>query len=227
MVTPLSYYDLIETFPEPGCAVCTLMRRDADRLLDSLLYERVNEPDSHRSFRTGRGLCNEHAWQLIDYKGGAVGIATLYQATVDEVIKTLQPIPAKGTTLAEQLEPTSACMVCKLLTTSEQDYLHVFSRYFSDIRLLQAYESSPDGFCLPHFRMALRQPFTPDVMRKVVDIQKTIWERLRTDLAEFIDKNRHERMHEVMGDEKDSWQRAIGGMAGTRGVFGVQQRSRK
>jgi hypothetical protein len=203
------------------------MRRDADRLLDSLLYERVMEPDSHRLFRAARGLCNEHAWQLISYKGGAVGTATLYQATVDEVLKALQHVPQKGATLADKLEPTSKCMVCKLLADSERDYLHVFSRYISDPRLWQAFETSPEGFCLPHFRMVLRQTYPPDVLRKIVETQKAIWERLRADLAEFIDKNRHERMQESMGAEKDSWLRAIGEMAGAKGMFGIEHRTPK
>jgi hypothetical protein len=203
------------------------MRRDADRLLDSLLYERVMEPDSHRQFRAARGLCNEHSWQLMSYKGGSLGIATLYQATVDEVLKTLQHIPQKSPTLADKLEPTAACMACKLLADSERDYLHVFSRYISDPRVWEAFEASPEGFCLPHFRLALRQNYAPDVLRKIIDTQKAIWERLRASLVEFIDKNRHERMHEEMGEEKDSWQRAIADMAGAKGIFGIERRSAK
>lgn len=227
LTKPLAYYDLIETFPNPGCAVCTLMKRDGDRLLDSLLYERVMEPDSHRAFRTARGLCNEHAWQLMSYKGGSLGIATLYNATVDEVLKTLRNVPQKGAPLADKLEPTSTCMACKLLADSERDYLHVFQRYISDPRVWAAFESSPEGFCLPHFRLALRQSYPPDLLRKIVETQKVNWERLRANLLEFIDKNRHERMHEEMGAEKDSWQRAIAAMAGANGMFGIERRSAK
>jgi hypothetical protein len=39
--TPYSYFDLVEAFGKPGCAVCNLLLRDADRFLDSILYEYV------------------------------------------------------------------------------------------------------------------------------------------------------------------------------------------
>lgn len=62
MVTPVTYFDLIDYFPQPGCAICNLLRRNVDRSLDALLYEYVGDPDSHRVFRQRRGLCNEHSW---------------------------------------------------------------------------------------------------------------------------------------------------------------------
>ena len=36
--TPFSYFDLVETFPKPGCAVCTLTQRDVERHVDLMLY---------------------------------------------------------------------------------------------------------------------------------------------------------------------------------------------
>jgi hypothetical protein len=200
----------------------------------------VNEPDSARLFRAARGLCNEHAWQLITYRGGAVGVAILYQATVDEVLKIMEHAPSKSPNsfglsrllkdntvkadlLSDDLQPTVACMVCHLLSSSEQDYVGVFSRYIGDTPLQEAYKVS-DGFCLPHFRLVLEQSYSPEMLRNIISIQKNIWETLRTDLEEFVDKNRNERMHETMGVEGDSWQRAIGQMAGAKGVFGVEPR---
>ena len=233
MVTPLAYFDLLETFPEPGCAICRLLLRDAERLLDSLLYERVNEPNSHRLFRAARGLCNDHAWQLTEFRGGALGIAILYHATVDEVLKILDHAPHEtprafsrsrnATSLSDHLKPTENCMVCTLLSSTEQDYVSVFSRHIDDLKLQKAYEES-DGLCLPHFRLILRESYPPDLLKKVIHIQKTIWEKLEADLAEFVDKNRHERMHETMGRERDSWQRAIRQMAGAKSVFGIEAR---
>jgi len=242
MLTPLAYFDLVETLPKPGCAICNLLLRDVDHFLDLLLYERVNEPYSHRSVRTSRGLCSEHGRQLITHKGGATGIAVLYQAAVDEVLKIMAQTPVQATTpsgfarflngngdaggvaLADQLEPTEPCMACKLLIDSEDRYTHIFSENMGDDRLLDAYRAS-DGLCLPHFRQVLRRINNPNHLQPAIAIQTAIWERLKADLKEFIDKNDHRRMHEKMGAEGDSWQRAIRRMAGEKGVFGVETRS--
>jgi hypothetical protein len=243
MVTPLGYFDLIETFPKPGCAVCNLVLRDVDHFLDYLLYERVNEPDSHRAFRARRGLCNEHAWQLTRYKGGAVGIAILYNATLDEVLKIVERIPSatpaapagigrflnsstdsEGSFLAVRLEPAGPCPACTLLRGSEDGYVHVLTEYIDDPQLQDAYRAS-EGLCLPHFRQVLRLVTNPEQLQLFASIQATIWRKLKADLNEFIEKNDHRRAHEAMGSEGDSWQRAVRRMAGEKGVFGSDPRS--
>src|SRR5262245_17547672 len=98
MITPLAYFDLIETLPEPGCAVCNLVLRDVAHFLDLLLYERVTEPETHRAFRARRGLCNEHSSRLVQLRGGAVGAAVLYRAALNEVLAIIEQLPPKSTT---------------------------------------------------------------------------------------------------------------------------------
>ncbi len=243
MVTPLGYFDLVETFPTPGCVVCNLVLRDVDHFLDLLLYERVNEPDSHRAFRARRGLCNEHAWQLTRYKGGALGIAILYNATLDEVLNIVEQVPvamptapsgirrfrnggadSAGPALAERLEPAMPCLACELRNGSERSYVRVLSEYVDDTQLQDAYRAS-EGLCLPHFRQVLRLVTNPEQLQLFANIQATIWRKLKADLNEFIEKNDHRRAHEPMGAEGDSWQRAVRRMAGEKGVFGSDPRS--
>src|SRR5262245_113504 len=128
MITPLAYFDLIETLPQPGCAICNLALRDVAHFLDLLLYERVMEPDTHLAFRARRGLCNEHSSQLVQLRGGAVGAAVLYRAAINEVIAIIEQTPVKSTAqsgfgrflntnansdgraLAVRLEPTDPCI---------------------------------------------------------------------------------------------------------------------
>lgn len=242
MTTPLAYFDLVETFATPGCAVCNLVLRDVDHFLDSLLYEYVNDRDTHRIFRASRGLCNEHSWQLLRYTGSSLGIAILYRAVVDEVLKTIESVPttpaaasglarlrgnharSSATSLADQLEPTEMCLACKLQSEVEQRYLHTLSTYIADDKIDAAYRASA-GLCLTHFQVLLRQMQTSNSsvhLEQVVTIQRTIWLGLKAELEEFADKSSHERMHEAMGREGDSWQRAIASVAGEKGVFGLR-----
>ncbi|HLY27135.1 MAG TPA: DUF6062 family protein [Aggregatilineales bacterium] len=237
---PLAYYDLTETLSEPGCAVCALCVRDVSSFLDSLLYERVNEPETHLAFRARRGLCNEHGWQLLDYKGGVVGIAVLYQATLDEALKALrnaspmEALPSSfvrrlggsgalpGVPMAERLESTGSCPACRILGESEARYVRTFCEHIGDERLQESYNVS-DGLCLPHFRVVLRGVRSADDLQYIVATQKDIWDRLKAELAEFIDKNDYRRTHESVGPEGDSWRRTIARMAGEKGLFGVDR----
>lgn len=241
MVTPmmpLSYFNLIEACAEPGCPICRLLRTDAERALDALMYENANDPDSHREFRQGRGLCNTHGWQLGRLAGYALGTAILYRAAVNEVltvmdriVKPAAPLPRllrgarrpTGATLAAALEPEAPCFVCQLLSVSEPTYLQVFAQFLADDKLLTAYRTS-DGLCLPHVRGLLRYVDRLEAASTTtfLSIQQAIWERLEAELWEFADKARVERMTETVGSEADSWQRAIGSLGGAPEVFGLR-----
>jgi hypothetical protein len=238
MVTPLAYYDLIETFPQSGCAVCRLVLRDVDHFLDSLLYERVMEPDTHKAIRASRGLCNEHGWQLTQYKGGTLGVATLYQAAISEVLKAVEQ-PGKGmggrirdnfrrgdsagSTVSDSVEPVGECMACHILTDSEHTFVTLFAQKIMDTKMQEGFRAS-DGLCLPHFQQVARRFRSTEPLQTFVAIQVERWQHLQADLIEFIDKNRAERMNEAMGAESDSGPRAIGLLRGLRGVFGLDGR---
>ena len=239
MTTPLAYFDLIETFATPGCAVCNLVLRDVDQFLDLLLYEYVNERDTHRTFRASRGLCNEHSWQLLRYSGSSLGIAILSRAVIDELLKTLDsvpttPVPASGLArpswrsktrhdIARRSPRTNRTMprLPGARRTSEQRFLQTLSTYLADDKMAEAYRDSA-GLCLAHFQALLRHPNASAHLELIITIQRAIWSRLKSDLEEFADKSSHERMHEAMGPEADSWQRALATIAGQKGVFGLR-----
>ncbi len=180
-------------------------------------------------------MCNEHSWQLTQYKGGALGVAILYRAVVDEAMKITAQAPteaspsgglarlfgssnAPGEGLAKRLEPTGECLACEALIRSEKSYVETLSTSIQDAKLRDTYRSSA-GLCLPHFRQVLSRT---DQAPLFITIQTEIWTRLKVELTEFIDKMDHQRAHEKMGAEGDSWQRAIGQMAGAKGVFGLR-----
>ncbi len=233
MTKPFSYYDLIEWFAKPGCAICNLLLRDGERFLDILLYEYVTEPETNAAIRAGRGFCNAHSWQLTQYRGGVLGIAILYEAAVDEVMTlTQQAQPNQGglsrllnrsgvSPLSHALEATGPCLACEVLAQSERDYTQAIGRYVDEADMEAAYKQS-DGLCLPHFRLALRE--TPH-QERLTAIQMSHWSKLKADLQEFIRKNDFNFRDEAMGAEGDSWLRAIARMSGERGVFGLTPRA--
>lgn len=238
--TPFSYFDLIESFPKGGCPMCRLLLRDVDWYLDSLLYEYANTTNINDSFRAMRGLCNEHGWKLKQTRGGVLGVAILYDAVLDEVLKTMaketvESLPASwrdrltrsgpkhsAGSLADKLESTGSCLVCDVMDKYEQEYIEVFVAYLLDPRLHEAYAVS-EGLCLPHFRLALRQASDQERLEKLISIQSAIWKKLKDEVQEFIRKNNFQFADEPMGEEGDSWLRAIARVSGERGAFGQRR----
>ena len=233
MTKPFSYYDLIEWFAKPGCAICNLLLRDAERFLDSLLYEYVTETETNNAVRAGRGFCNAHSWQLTQFRGGVLGIAILYEAALDEVLTITEQAQAAPSglsrllnksgvpALSRALEPTGPCLACEVVAQSEKDYTQAIGRYVDDEGMEAAYRQS-DGLCLPHFRQALRET---QYQERLTSIQVAHWSKLKGELQEFMRKNDFNFRDEAMGAEGDSWLRAIGRMSGEKGVFGLMPRS--
>ncbi len=232
---PIDYYSLLDACASPGCPLCRLLLNGVERLLDSLLYERVNEAETQRAVRARRGLCNTHAWQMSRMTGNALGIAILYRAALDETLSAVKPLPPsrlghvpgapsqqERLRLADTLEPTEPCLACRLADDTERRTLGTLTRYLGDERLLAALRASY-GLCLNHFRAALRQERRSAGMDVLIDIQRDIWGRLSAQLQEFIDKNDYRRMREPMGAESDSWQRALRALAGEAGAFGIDR----
>lgn len=224
MTTPFGYYDLLETFPQSGCAVCRLTQRDVERYLDTLLYEFTTDPIAQNNFRASRGLCHEHTWQLPRYNN-ALSTAILYDAVIDELrrISSAQP-PERPTglarlrgavnALAEALMPTQPCPACVVRDDAAARYLQIVGEYATEERFGAAFRQS-DGFCLPHFREALR--FAPDTAaaRALLEVQQANWSKLKGELELFMHRM-DAYYHARMGDEATSWLRALARVAGEK-----------
>lgn len=237
---PFSYYDLLEQFPQEGCALCRLSLRAADRYLDALIYDQTTELRTHADFRARRGLCNTHLWQAMDYQGSALSLGILLGASFDEVLAILES-PAEPTgrggsglgrlvgqpgaegSLAARLDPTAACPVCESMAEAERLLIEALCQYLAAPALQDAFEASA-GLCLPHFRLALRQPAPEQNRALLIEGQRRIWGRLRGELATFVAKQDYRRSREPMGSERDSVRRAVGLIAGAQGVYGLDRK---
>ena len=233
----MSFYDLRDALALPGCAVCRLKADAADRFLDSLLWESVNDPGRRFEIRQARGFCHAHAWSLVR-TSASLGVAIIardvlqstltalesgaFQASppwsvrrVHEALAPTQPSAATAELVA-QLEPQATCPACVWAEKMERVYLgELLSHLLGEDGLLADYQSS-DGLCLPHFRQALTRVRDERVFEALVNAQRAIWERLVTHLDEFIRKSDHRFRDEPWGEERDAWLRAIAALAGAR-----------
>ncbi len=232
---PFAYYDLLDAFAKPGCAVCALLLRDAAQFLDKLLYEFVNDRQMQRAFRASYGLCNPHSWQLTGYRGGALGAAILHAAVLGDIqakmdrfapasaaltgISRLFRADAPGEALARALEPQAACMACERLAVAESDAISTLAQVIHLPDVQSAYQAS-EGLCLPHFRQLLRQVSSPSDLKAVISFQAAIWSKLEAEIAEFQRKSdAHYGDETIDADEATSWLRAVGQVAGAKGAL--------
>lgn len=226
---PHGYYDLIEAFSRPGCALCRMTKHETHRFIDGILYESSTEPEVQNHVRASRGMCNRHAWQMLEIKQSLLSVAILYEQALDEVIDLLggQLPTARGmlerlmsneNVLAARLEPDKPCMCCLHIEDFEKRHFDVLASNLDDDKFRDAYLQS-DGLCLPHLIRVLRAVRDSRSADLLARTQREKWSHLQVELNMFIDKH---ALHfgknaiQEMGDEKDSWRRVLALIAGSK-----------
>lgn len=219
-LSPLQH-ELRETLAQGGCPLCHLTARDEQRFLDSLTYERILDIPTREALQKARGLCPPHAraWRAV--QGCALSAALVYRSAVKELLAETEHLPPRTLfsrasaprQLAETLMPRGPCPVCSVGEGTVKRYAEVL---LQELRFaeVQAALARAGGLCLPHLRAALGAFGPAQGYTALLAAQREAWTALMAELDEFIRKNDHRFQHEPMGDERDSWLRALDALTG-------------
>jgi hypothetical protein len=229
------YHEIREAFGQPGCPLCRLLARSADRYLDAILWEQVNDLGVRSELNQARGYCCQHGWLLVR-AGAALGVAILTRGVVKTLLDVLASNPVEDEPesvfrslrrsldrdlasrpagrLVAELAPQRPCPVCSLLEDREEDYIGTLLAHLDGPGALADVYRTSSGLCLPHFRRTLARAPSGAEARLLVAAQKVVWQRLHDELGEFIRKNDYRFRDEPFGDEKDAWLRALEAISG-------------
>lgn len=233
-----AFFEVRDALAKRGCPICCLAARSTRRYLDNLLYENVNDPGLRAAVRGARGFCNAHAWQL-QALGGALGLAIIHRdvlATamavleqsryrvpalfspqrVQNVLNDTRPAAATAETVA-QLAPQQPCRACEQQRQMEDVYLSTLLEHLAEADLCDALHAA-GGLCTPHLRRALQLVRDETTYQALCETQLAAWRSLKVELDEFIRKNDYRFASEPMGEEGDSWIRAMAALSAMQGV---------
>lgn len=220
------YDDIIEAMAVPGCAFCKLQQRAAERYIDALLWESVNDPRIRREVSAARGFCNTHAWLLVR-PGGALSAAIIYKDVVRAAAQIVHDAPPEGRSLwrrlrarwqrgpqhadslAAALAPQQSCPVCANAAEIDAHLCATLLAALAKSDDVLAHYRASSGLCLQHFAALLGHTQAPTARATFCQLQLDIWAALDTELAEFIRKTDHQARGERFGAERDAWERAI------------------
>lgn len=234
MTQRIPYYDdLLEAFARPGCAVCRLLAESADKLVDAILYEGVNDIPTRQSLNEARGYCGPHA-ELMVRSGSALGVTIMMDGVLKMLLRILDanPVDQLGESktrsllrsfnshtavqkLSAELAPQTDCPICQNEAELFPHYAHTLLKHLRPENPLYPAYGQSDGLCLLHFReiVGLGQPGVG--LTALVAVQRTIWQRLHEEAEEFIRKNDHRFRGEPFGVEKDVGLRSLTAVSGT------------
>jgi hypothetical protein len=236
-LTPFSYHEVIDACAQPGCPICRLGQRAAERYLAGLIYDSVNDVPTRARLRQSWGFCHTHSWRAPEAGESApLGLAMIYRDLLANVGRRLDKLEyqAQGpallrklrdkmgtnnqTTELAELAATAVCPACE--REQEMEGLAITAVLLSlaaqDPRMNEAIAQS-DGFCLPHLRHSLARAHAQNAFDALLSLSQNKIAALVAELDEFIRKNDHRFQHEGFQEEADSWRRAIRLIAGNEG----------
>jgi hypothetical protein len=187
------YFDLLDGFAQPGCAICRYALRAVERFFDALTYENTNDPAVRRGIRAARGFCNRHTQQYLGF-GDELGAAIIYRDLLHTIIPALGEATPDGLSAvagaltdpdgdrqAERalraLAPEDVCYACQRQRESEDHYLATLLQHLGAKEFAAAYEQS-SGLCAVHFEHALRASRDGGRRDLVARVQRRCWQAL-------------------------------------------------
>jgi hypothetical protein len=224
------YHDIRQALAQPGCAFCHLLAQSAERYLDGVLWEQVNDPEVRSELNLARGYCHEHGWLLVR-AGASLGVAILTRGVIKALLDVADstpvqpgPLPAmeglrkrlrpgfsstSAAGLLEALSPQSPCPACAIVRDREQKLADTLLAHLEAPGSLAEAFAGGDGLCLAHLRSCLKRSTSPARTNLLLTAQRQVWQRLYEELGEFIRKSDHRFRHETFGAEADAWRRAL------------------
>lgn len=211
------------------CPVCQMYKTLEDNAIEYTMGPSYMEDDT-RMQTDRKGFCRKHM-KMIYESGNKLGISLILKTHFDHVIKETSPLSTKssekkglfskdtgaGAPIVSYLNQlNSSCFVCDRIN-------NVFDRYIDTIFYLWKTDAgfkdkfcNSKGFCNEHFAVLIRK--APDYLKgsdldEFLELTKSLYitnmERVRDDLAWFIDKFDYRNAHAPWKNSKDSIPRAI------------------
>jgi hypothetical protein len=210
------FFELRDALSDEGCAMCALILRALRRYFDAATYEHVNDGSLRARVRAARGFCATHT-QLLRDSRSALGTAIISRDVLTNLGRALRDDSESkrrsglarlfGEQTGQRLAPQGPCPACEYRNEREEAYADALLQHINDPVISSRFAVSV-GLCAPHLRVVLSRNADPAAIERLRAMQERIWDRLGTELDEFIRKQDAQFSGEPMGKERDSWSRA-------------------
>lgn len=211
--------------PVRSCEICAEVAKVLWDFLCRFQYEiSANEAEQER-FARSNGLCSFHTWQY-ESIASPQGTCTGYAPLLDRLAAALRGDrlhsrdgPASPE-LHDLLSTRDGCAMCTLRAEAEAEAV---SRLAGRIRKAPQQIDSLSAFCLPHLAMLLGAIDDAALMRRLLDREASILERLAEDMRRYALKRDGVKRHLLSEEETAAAQQALLILAGNRNVNPVPE----
>jgi hypothetical protein len=210
-----------------SCPLCRFRADAAERYLDSLLWESVNDRDVRARLAKGGGFCRTHSGMLLEADrrstGGSLGGAILLAAGLRQRLRGLEATSGQSRrTISRSLAEARRapdCPVCTQIATAEQHAAERLVALATEPAWTIALGSA--GFCLDDLALTWSVATRSDAhLRGWVGVGSAQVDRLGKlldRLQGFIDHSSHDQLHLMSDEERASLGEATQALSGRQG----------
>ncbi len=206
MMKDTVWYELFDRMNDYDCPVCKLIETRLESLMQSIMYEGVNDSEFRKNVMQAEGFCNTHAYQLMAM-GDPLGHAIIYIDLMEEGIKRISNNKQLPNSL--KVKRKTQCPFCISVKKGEQIYVDHFADCISDDDFFEKY-SQHGILCLNHYAAVYDKIINTNLKEMFREKTLFVYSKLTNDLKEIKRKNDYRYTSESWTSElKTAWQKAV------------------
>lgn len=210
--------DLLAALRTRGCPVCDHLENAAFEFFRHYQYGLATQPSAQQQFAQTRGFCPLHSWQLASIMspqsiaGGVSALMERVAGDLAELNSAQRPTEPGATGI---VTCTTECNVCRLLESTERDFLIRLAQFVATDAGQRTYSASY-GLCLRHLSGLLTAVSSAPTRQSLVREAARQFDELGEDLRAYALKREALRSGLLSGDEDDAHRRALVHLFGDR-----------
>ncbi|MFM2309180.1 MAG: hypothetical protein RLY87_1301 [Chloroflexota bacterium] len=202
--------DFVALCAYPECPLCVLVQRAEVRTVQVFCAEGAGDEQRRADVRAARGLCVHHGAILRDARDALAAAVTALDVMTN-LLRDLDAIQRAPRWPKPRIKTPEQCPVCAEVARYNRAVCAGIVAWAADETFQHALAHS-HGICAPHLRTIAGGVVLPAAF---YDAQRTAWQRVHADVAEYIRKRDDRYRHEPDAHEADAWRRAWKVIAGT------------
>jgi GTP-binding protein EngB required for normal cell division len=202
-----------------SCEICAHIRERTWNFLSKYQYDLVTSTQAQQEFANRGGFCPFHIWEYASI-ASPYGICNSYPALLDRIAKDLQAIASVECGQEPLLKMMSDVQDADCLLCRERDKCEMDAVRLQSARLTENVSglASLPALCLPHLMMLSAQAKDARIVRKLVERQAALLQRLSEDMKRNTLRIDAARRYLTSDEENTAAERGLLAVAGHRNV---------
>jgi small GTP-binding protein len=194
------------------CEICMHVAKTVWEFLCRYQWQISTDPREQRHFVARGGLCNFHSWDYYSIVS-AQGASTAYPALAERLAAWFRQAASRGVDhpslparLRTLLPSEDSCALCRVQAKAETDEVSVVAQRLSG---QSSALDALSGICLPHLGLLVGSITDAALVRKLMNRQAAILERISEDMRRYAMKREGAKRFLLSEEEEKAADRAI------------------